>query len=138
MAKKNRAIYFHHPDFDSSESKLGFQLSPSGNLKMVDEDASVRQAVLLLLSTAKGERVMRHDYGCDLDKLAFMPTDETTLGVAIHLIRQALTKWEPRIDILRLDADFNKSEPARMDLILEYRVRRTASKTNLLIPFNMT
>ena len=138
MAIKNRAVYFHHPDFDSIESRAGLQLTKSGGLQMVDEDTSVRQAILLILSTAKGERVMRHDYGCDLDQLAFMPTDETTLGLAIHLVRQALRQWEPRIDILQLDAEFNKKESSRMDIMLNYRVRRTSATGNMIFPITMS
>ena len=67
-------------------------------------EASVRQAILLLLSTRPGERVMRPTYGCDLHRLVFSPNDDTTAGLAIHYVRQALERWEPRIEVIRLDA----------------------------------
>lgn len=132
------AMYFHHPDFDRDSAVNGLQIAPTGRLTMVAEEQSIRQAILLLLSTTRGERVMRADYGCDLNQLVFMPTDETTLGFAIHLVRQALQQWEPRIDILQLDADYNKNEPYRMDIVLEYRVRRSGATDRLTLTRTLT
>lgn len=138
MVAKYRAWRFIHPDFDIAEQALGLQVSPGGSIQMVDEDNSVRQAILLLLSTATGERVMRPAYGCKLDQLVFMPNDETTLGLAIHLVRKALEQWEPRIEIKKLDAEFNKNDPARMDIVLDYRVRSTSSVDSLMVPINLS
>ena len=138
MAEKFRAWYFQHPDFDVSTKLSGLQASTTGGIQMVSEDRSIRQAILLLLSTAKGERVMRPDYGCDLDQIVFMPNDETTLGLAIHLVRQAIERWEKRILIKKLDAEFNKNEPSRMDILLEYRIRRSAVNDTLLVPITIS
>jgi phage baseplate assembly protein W len=92
---------------------------------MVDDHDSVRQAVLLLLSTIPGERVMRPEYGCQLHRLVFSPNDETTAGLAIHYVRQALDLWEPRIEILHLDAERNAENPEQLTISLEYQVRAT-------------
>jgi phage baseplate assembly protein W len=69
--------------------------------------------------------VMRPEYGCELHKLMFSPNDQTTAGLAIHFVGRALARWEPRIQVLRLDAAANTEDPARLDLLLEYRLRRT-------------
>jgi hypothetical protein len=98
----------------------------------------VRQAILLLLTTKPGERLMRPEYGCDLHRLVFAPNDATTHGLAIHYVRQALQRWEPRVDIVRLDADCNESDPGRMDILLEYRMRRTLRQDALVLPINLT
>jgi phage baseplate assembly protein W len=90
---------------------------------MVEEEASVRQAILLLLSTSPGERVMRPGYGCELRKLIFSPNDDTSAGLAIHYVRQALELWEPRIEIVQLDAVRSEEDPASLTVYLEYRVR---------------
>jgi len=90
---------------------------------MAEERDSVRQAILLLLSTRPGERVMRPAYGCDLWRLVFSLNDETTAGLAIHYVRQTLQRWEPRIDILHLDAMRGEDDPGRLDIFLEYRLR---------------
>jgi uncharacterized protein len=129
---------FVHPDFDAEENLAGIPISSTGGIRMVAEQSAVRQSILLLLTTVPGERVMRPDYGCDLQKLVFSPNDATTHGLAIHYVRRALERWEPRIDILRLDAEANGKDPERMDIVLEYRVRKTVQSENLIISVPLT
>lgn len=111
--------------FEMRDPSTGVGISPTGGIDMVDEDASVRQSILLLLSTIPGERVMRPDYGCELHRLVFSPNDNTTSGLAIHYVRQALDRWEPRAQITHLDAAQNPEYPERLEIVLEYRLRRT-------------
>lgn len=132
-----RAWRFLHPDVDATEEFAGLRLTARGGIDMVEDRDSVRQAVLLLLSTVPGERVMRPDYGCDLHRLVFSPNDDTTAGLAIHYVRRALERWEPRVDVLRLDAARNPEEPERLDIILEYRVRATQRAEALAISLSL-
>lgn len=124
-ASPYRTFRFTHPDFAREGEDAGFHLSPAGSLEMVEGEESVRQAILLLLTTRLGERVMRPDYGCELYRLAFWPNDDTTGGLAIHFVRQALERWEPRVDVVRLDAQRDPESPERLDVMLEYRMRAT-------------
>lgn len=105
-------------------------LTPAGGVATIADDAMVRQSIVLLLTTIPGERVMRPDYGCPLHRLIFAPNDATTAGLAIHYIRQALDRWEPRIDILRIDAGAAvggaaDEDGSRLTVQLDYRVRST-------------
>ena len=110
----------------------------AGGFRMVDGADAVRQAILLLLSTAPGERVMRPTYGCDLNKVVFLPNDDTTAGLAIHYVRQAVDRWEPRVEVVRVDAgrrrprvgaagDDRSGDPSgdRLYVALDYRLRRS-------------
>ncbi len=136
-AQLYRAWCFLHPHFDAEEKVPGIRISSTGGIEMVAEQAAVRQAILLLLTTTPGERVMRPDYGCDLQQLVFSPNDAATHGLAIYYVRKALQRWEPRIDILRLDATSNEGDPGRMDIFLEYRVRKIARSDNLTISVSL-
>ncbi len=120
-----RAWRFVHPDLVSTgaTASAGLQVSPRGRIEMVEGDESIRQSLLLLLSTTPGERVMRPGYGCNLRRLVFSPNDDTTAGLAIHYVRRAIERWEPRIEILGLDAGPDPEEPGRLEIVLEYRVR---------------
>lgn len=133
-----RAWRFTHPDFDIDDEFSGIRNSSTGGIEMIEDQAAVRQAILLLLSTIPGERVMRPGYGCDLHKLVFSPNDPTTHGLAIFYVRQALLRWEPRIEIIHLDASGNFEDPALMDIFLEYRVRRTSQRENLTVSVQLT
>jgi phage baseplate assembly protein W len=128
---------FLHPDIDAPEAVAGLTVSAAGRIDTVADQASVRQAILLVLSTMLGERVMRPDYGCELHRLVFSPNDDTTAGLAIHYVRQALERWEPRIDIVRLDARRNERQPTWLDLSLEYRVRPTQRVDALVLSLNL-
>ena len=121
---RQRAFRFAHPDWDPGESP-GLTLGATGSVAMIQGDASVRQALLLLLSTRPGERIMRPTYGCDLQRLVFSPNDDTTAGLAIHYVRQAIEQWEHRIRILKLDAGREAEGPERLWMRLDYEVRET-------------
>ena len=133
-----RGWRFGHPDLDRSTGRLGLTLSPQNTIEMARGDAVVRQAVLLLLSTHPGERVMRPDYGCDIQSLLFSPNDDTTAALAIHYIRQALLRWEPRIDILTIDADQHPDSPSTLRILLAYQVRSTQEIEQIMLDFDLS
>ncbi len=140
-----RGVRFLIPGFDvpgstdptltgmTAASVGGLPLTPRGSLETVGDRAGVRQALLLLLLTRPGERVMRPTYGCNLHKLVFWPNDDTTAGLAIHYVRQAVERWEPRVDRLRVDATRNPDDASRLDVTLEYRVRSTGDEDRLAV-----
>jgi len=136
-APRYKAWQFIHPDFDAADGRAGFQVVPTGRIRMVQEDASVRQAILILLTTIPGERIMRRDYGCELYKLVFSPNDDTTAGLAIHYVRRALERWESRIDILLVDAGRDEHDEGLLNVVLEYRVRATQRLERLALAVDL-
>jgi phage baseplate assembly protein W len=115
----------------------GVVLTPAGRIAMVSGDEAIRQSILLLLTTLPGERVMRPDYGCPLHRLLFAPNDATTAGLAIHYVRQALVRFEPRIDIVSLDAgapavrELGAADASKLIISLVYRVKSTNRQASL-------
>jgi phage baseplate assembly protein W len=120
-AARERAFRFLGAGFGTDAG--GLALTATGAVSMVDGDDSIRQAIMLLLSTTPGERLMRPEYGTHLSRLLFAPNDDTTAGLAIHYVRQALTRWEPRVEIVDLDAAADPYQPERLVVSLLYRVR---------------
>jgi phage baseplate assembly protein W len=112
-------------------------LTAGGSLSMVEGDGAVRQAILLLLTTVPGERLMRPEYGCHLNRLLFAPNDHTTAGLAVHYVRQAVQRWEPRADIVELDAAADPDTPTRLNIRLRYRVRATAAFDLIDLPLDL-
>lgn len=123
MTAPNRAPRFVGIGLGEAGYGGGLATGATGALAMIDGDDSVRQAIVMLLTTAPGERLMRPDYGSQLHRLAFAPNDQTTAGLAIHYVRSALTRWEPRVEIVDLDAAADPYEPERLVVSLLYRVR---------------
>ncbi|NIM94247.1 MAG: hypothetical protein GTO18_11120 [Anaerolineales bacterium] len=132
-----RAWRFLHPDLSAVEELGGLGFAGRGGVDMVEDEAAIRQAIFLLLSTRPGERVMRPDYGCRIHQLIFSPNDDTTAGLAIHYVRRALERWEPRIDIIHLDAERHESTPEQLVISLNYRVRRSQRVESMEFPLNL-
>lgn len=112
-------------------TRSGPTVSASGGLQLVHGDAAIRQSIMLLLTTMPGERVMRPDYGCPLHRLLFWPNDATTAGLAIHYVRQAIRRFEPRVQIVRLDARADDLNPSALRISLDYRVRQSGRVEHL-------
>ena len=132
-----RTWKFIHPDLSAREGSMGLTLSSLGGVTMVDDLESVSQAILLLLTTSPGERVMRPEYGCQLFRLVFSPNDETTAGLAMHYVRQALERWEPRVEIVHLNAERNREYPEYLTISLAYQVRVTQQIETTTFFFNL-
>jgi len=132
-----RAWRFTNPEFDR-ERGVGLTISNRGGIEMVEGADSVRQAILMLLATRPGERVMRPHYGCHLHRMVFSPNDDTTAGLVIHYVGQALQRWEPRVEVIDLDATRSKDNPALLEIMLEYRVRATLQTERLTYAFDLT
>jgi phage baseplate assembly protein W len=140
MNSNYMAFEFVHPDFsrqrnvETAANDSGMRLSAKHTISLVDHEASVRQAILILLTTRPGERVMRPQYGCMLHTLTFAPNDDTTAGLAIHFVRRALDRWEPRIRIVRLDARRSPETPGLLEIYLEYLVIATNRTEQIVVP----
>ena len=130
-----RAWKFLHPDF---EPPGGLEISPLGRIGMIEGETAVRQALRMLLSTSPGERVMRPDYGCNLRPLVYSNNDDSTAGLAIHHIRQAILRWEPRVELLEVDARPDVRRPVFLLIRVRYRLRATLREDELNLRFSLT
>lgn len=133
MSARYRSWRYAVPRRDEPGETIGLRREPSGAIETVADDDAVRQSLLLLISTRPGERVMRPEYGCYLHRLVFAPNDDTTAGLAMHYVRQAVERWEPRAQILDVDAVRSPEDPMELHVRLEYRVRATLRRDTLTV-----
>jgi len=111
------------------------RLDDQGRLAMNSMDDHVRQSILMILETAPGERVMRPDFGGGLNTLAFEPINPTTIGLVQHQVKNALVRFEPRIDVLDVQVTASKEGQGLLLITVQYRVRSTDTIFNLVYPF---
>ena len=105
-----------------------------GELEVAEYEESVRQSIWLILGTAKGERVMRPDFGCGIYDMVFEVNSSTTAAEAAEEVRDALVSFEPRIDVL--DIDVSPGDDGEVLYIsIDYQVRATNTVFNLVYPF---
>jgi phage baseplate assembly protein W len=110
-------------------------IDEGGQIAIAGYEESVRQAIWMILGTARGERMMRPNFGCGIHDLVFAVNSAGTAGRVASEVRQALIQWEPRIDVQNVTAG---PDPAQSNLLLieiEYQVRATNNRFNLVYPF---
>jgi len=114
--------------------KFPVRVNARGGLSLSSNEEDVQEAIWIILSTARGERQMLPKFGCDIHDYVFAPNNTITRGNIAHAVRQALTRWEPRIDVL--DVSIDDSTPPNMLLIrVDYRIRANNTLYNMVYPF---
>lgn len=111
------------------------KLDENGQIKVAKYEEAVRQSIFMILGTAKGERVMRPDFGCGIHEKVFAPNNLGTVGQIISDVRDALIEWEPRIDVLDVDTIPDTRQPNLILVQVNYQVRTTNNIFNLVYPF---
>jgi phage baseplate assembly protein W len=76
---------------------------------------------------------MRPNFGCGIHDLVFAVNDATTAGRVAQEVRDALVRWEPRINLL--DVAVTQGGPGELLIRIDCRVRSTNSRFNLVYPF---
>jgi hypothetical protein len=106
----------------------------TGELNIAEYEESVRQSIWIILGTAKGTRVMRPEFGCDIYELVFAVNSSSTAGKLSYAVQQALLHFEPRIDVLDVRVDSAGTDNTLL-LNIEYEVRATNNIFNMVYPF---
>jgi len=115
--------------------KYPVRAGPDGKITLSVYEEDIKEAILIILGTAKGERVMRPDFGCGIHELVFAPINTTTMSLVEDNVREALTLWEPRIELIKVEVSGEQSADGKMLVSIDYRVRVTNSRFNLVYPF---
>lgn len=107
----------------------------SGQVEMRTNEQDIEESLQILLSTIPGERIMRPNYGCNLEELLFNPINLSLTTYVSDLIRTAILYHEPRIDVDKID--FSETDPleGEVRIQIDYRVRATNSRRNFVFPF---
>lgn len=81
----------------------------------------IRDSVIAILMTKKGQRFFVPDFGSDLWRIIFEPNDAVTRSLAKQYIISALRVWEPRVIVKRLEI---VSDEHTITIHLDLLVRR--------------
>jgi phage baseplate assembly protein W len=113
-----------------------FSVAPdTGRIRTTAYEADVKEAIRIVLGTAKGERVMRPDFGCGIHELVFDAMSTTLLHRVEREVADALKQFEARIDVTGVVVDPTVVGQGRLDVSIDYRVRATNQPENLVYPF---
>lgn len=107
----------------------------TGHVAYAEYDNDIAQAILIVLETAPGERVMRPEFGCGIHDMVFTSLDSTTLQRIRSLVDDALRRYEARIEVLAVTVAEDATFDGHLDVSIDYRVRQTNQLGNLVYPF---
>ena len=120
-------------DFLGIGWKFPLQVTPAGRIAQARHEQRIEESVFLILSTARGERVMMPEFGCGIHDLTFSPNSPSAIAAIAGAVRTALVKYEPRIDVLDV---VTEAQGENLLLIrISYRIRANNAMGNLVYPF---
>ncbi len=111
------------------------RLDQRGRIALVGDATEIEQAIRIILNTAPGQRVMRPEFGCRLHELVFAPNNSATAGLAERYVREALGRWEPRIDLEQVQVAPDTENQAVLQVLVRYRIKAIHSSRSLVYPF---
>jgi phage baseplate assembly protein W len=111
------------------------RVDSTGSIAMVTGPEDIDRSIVMVLSTAKGERLMRPQFGCTIWDQLFDPINANTLGQMAQGVREALSQWEPRIELELVEALPDPDADGKVRIEITYRVKATNDRRNLVYPF---
>ncbi len=113
------------PEFSNMSNQVG----------MLNNEDDIQSSLQILLATTQGERVLRPDYGCNLDELIFESLTATFKTYIKDLIATAILYYESRIDVNKIELNDTGEIEGRILISIDYTIRSTNSRYNLVYPF---
>jgi Bacteriophage baseplate protein W len=118
--------------------KFPLQVTANGAIASVRYEQRIEESIYLILSTAKGERVMQPAFGCGIHDVVFAPNNPATTAIVVDAVRKALVAYEPRIDVLTINAETTREQANVLLIRIDYRIRANNTLGNLVYPFYIT
>jgi uncharacterized protein len=122
-------------DFIGRGLPFPFKFNRNHGLSLLGGPEKIQQAIWIVLSTAPNERLMLPEFGCGIHDLVFEANTAALRGVVREHVRDALLRWEPRIDVLDVRVETPENARNQLLIYLEYRIRATNAIYNLVYPF---
>lgn len=98
-------------------------IGENGQWPWANTNKSVREVMLNILLTRPGERLMRPEFGAGIDNYVHLPNTETTRALIADVVKRALTRWEPRVDLDTVTVQPDPQRPSHVNLSIRYRLR---------------
>ena len=122
-------------DFLGVGWKFPIRVNPRGGLSYSRHEQDIEEAIWIILSTAKGERVMEPAFGCGIHDYVFAPNTPGTRTSITYEIYQALEQYEPRIAVEDVQVQTFPGRANQLLIHIDYRVLATNARGNLVYPF---
>ena len=109
-----------------------------GGIALSRYENDIEESIDVILSTAKGERHMRPEFGCRIHELIFAPNNATSWGLVRQYVEEALGWWEPRIEVSEVEVHADPADRSRLLINIKYRLKATSDERSLVYPFYLS
>lgn len=106
-----------------------------GTIRLSEYEQDIRESIWIILSTSKGERVMRREFGCGIHDMVFEVVNTATLTEIEESVREALALFESRIEVKQVKALSAGGLDGQLRISIDYEVRGTNNQLNIVYPF---
>jgi phage baseplate assembly protein W len=107
------------------------RVGTDGRMQWSAGELNVRESICIILRTRPGERVMRADFGCGLDRYLFEPNDISTLRLIQEEVKQSILRWEPRVSLNDIVVALNPADARAVDITIYYTLVATQKPDQL-------
>ena len=107
------------------------RVGTDGRMQWSSGELNVRESICLILRTRPGERIMRPDFGCGLDRYLFEPNNIGTLRLIQEEVKQSILRWEPRVTLNDIVVALNPMDARAVDITIYYTLIATQTQDRL-------
>lgn len=111
------------------------QVNARGEIALSSGAQDIEQSIRIILGTRPGERVMRPTFGCKAHDLLFELRDATTASLLKKYVNDALTFWEPRIQVLQVRSLLDDAMDGAIQVEIDYEIKATHDLRSIVYPF---
>jgi phage baseplate assembly protein W len=108
------------------------EAASSGRFELRSGPALVRQSILVIVGTERGERLMRPDFGCRLRRFLMEPNTPRTRAAIAADVQAAITQWEPRVRLDPVEVA-TTNDPSAVLVSISYTLVRDQSLDSLQV-----
>ncbi len=115
-----------------------FAVGADGRIRWSDGETNIREAIRIILSTERGERIALADFGAGLARWLFEPNNPGTHARLADAIGDALKRWEPRIAVEDVRVSGDPADDTAALAVVAYRLVATgaAERISLSVPLS--
>jgi phage baseplate assembly protein W len=113
---------------------LPVKLNGKGGLSWSSGPNRIQDSIWIIVNTSTNERLMRPTFGAGASDFVFESNSATKRAELTASITEALTRWEPRIDLAGVTVDTDPLTPSAVRISIAYKLRTTNELFNLVFP----
>lgn len=106
-----------------------------GTVELVSELEDIRQSLQIYLSTRRGERLMRLDYGSFIHENIYDPARTTQLNYLAEQLRKDIRRYEPRVIVIQVEVDDSQRDEGIIQFKINYEVQANNVRDNIVFPY---